>query len=99
MLTGVPFSRDPSVRSTHRLVPVQTKRLSGCDSLEIAYCALKAVTYRIPKLLVGIVGKTCPYLKLCAVCCVAACYVQAFVSRGLNRPPCEGPLLSTSAGP
>ena len=91
----MPSSRFPSVRSTH-LLYFQIKRLSRCDSLEIAYCALKAVTYCIRKLLVGIVGSTCPDLNFCAVCFVSACYIQAFVSKNLNRPPFEGPFLSVS---
>jgi hypothetical protein len=77
------------------LVFAQTIRLiKRCDSLEIAYHGLQAVTYVIRKLLVGIVGSTCPYLKFCAVCVVAVCYVQAFASKGLNSPPYEDPFLS-----
>ena len=56
---------------------------------------IKASTYRVRKLLVGIVGTTSPYLKFCAVCAVAACYVQAFVSKGLNGPSYEDPILSS----
>ena len=61
---------------------------------EMVYCALKVETYCIIKLLVGIFRSTRPYLKFCAVCVVATCYVQAFASKCLNSSPCEEPLLS-----
>lgn len=95
LLTGVPSAWFPLVRSTHLLLFAQVKRLLKiCGSLEIAYCALKAVTYIIWKLLVVTVESTCPYLKSCAIYIATAFYVQAFVSKCLNSPFCEDPFLS-----
>ena len=45
--------------------------------------------------MVGITGAS-PYLQLVAVCLVAACDVQAFVAKNLDRTACEGPFLSVS---
>lgn len=83
----------PPVRSTHLLA--QSTRLSRCDSSEIACCALEVITHCVWEFLVRIIGSTRPYLKFCAVCIAAACYIQAFASKGLDSSPCEGPFLSS----